>query len=478
MQINVGRGEISHEISLAMAHEKRIDIVLVQEPYIYRERERRITKRHPSYECFSPSDDWTSRPRVLTYIRKGAGLKTEQTRPIHNDSIALRDLLFTTIKAKTGPPLMIVNIYNAPNSSEGAGEVARTLRALPQATIGPSVFVGGDLNLHHERWQPAVRSNDSSAEDFLAWADERELSLISEEATATHNRGNVLDLAFASTQLALSGATASVSTELDVGSDHLPMLSHIPWSPRHQKKQGKLRPDTLIEDKFLTLLETRLKDLLETHPSTPETLDKAAHDLTAAIQEAYRGSAKTSRSHDIGQPWWNEDCEAAVAEYRRQRRDPGVCLDTAQQDLRRTTRKAKREYWRKRLDDASTSKEVFDMTKWHKSTGTYRSPPLKDPTNPTSPRDVSLKEKREVLARNLLQNTAEAGDIAVDCPTVATASLPFPLITLAEIRRSVLGAASTSPGEDELPTKVLRTAWPLIETRVEKLFQACLYHSD
>jgi hypothetical protein len=51
------------------------------------------------------------------------------------------------------------------------------------------------------------------------------------------------------------------------------------------------------------------------------------------------------------------------------------------------------------------------MTKWHKSTGTYRSPPFKDPQNPTHSLAADTSDKRDILIRNLLSNTAEAGDI-------------------------------------------------------------------
>ncbi len=57
LQINVGRGGPSHDLALALAQEEHIDLLLVQEPYIFHERHRRITKRHPLYECFSPIDD-------------------------------------------------------------------------------------------------------------------------------------------------------------------------------------------------------------------------------------------------------------------------------------------------------------------------------------------------------------------------------------------------------------------------------------
>ena len=119
------------------------------------------------------------------------------------------------------------------------------------------------------------------------------------------------------------------------------------------------------------------------------------------------------------------------------------------------------------------------MTKWHKSVGSYQSPPLKDPQHPGGPLAVSPAAKRAVLINNLLQNTASAGDIPIDCPTASVTALPFPEITESAIERAILQAGNTAPGEDEIPTCILKVAWPLIKDKVLVLFQGCLrrgYH--
>ncbi|EED24658.1 reverse transcriptase, putative [Talaromyces stipitatus ATCC 10500] len=111
-------------------------------------------------------------------------------------------------------------------------------------------------------------------------------------------------------------------------------------------------------------------------------------------------------------------------------------------------------------------KDVFDMSKWHKSTGTFRSPPLKDPLRPNSFPAVTIHEKQDVLVRNLLQNSAEAGDIPLDSPAVPTTSLYFPDITMAQVEESVLQAGNTAPSSDEIPTCILKVAWPLIKDKI------------
>jgi hypothetical protein len=146
---------------------------------------------------------------------------------------------------------------------------------------------------------------------------------------------------------------------------------------------------------------------------------------------------------------------------------------------RKVTRQAKDSFYKKKLDEAATSKDVFDIEKWHKSTGSFRFPPLKDPQHPQNSPATSLEAKRDVLARNLLQNVAETGDIPLSAPAVPTTSLPFPDITEQEVEKSILGAGSTTPGKDEISTPVIRLGWPLLKKHVFTLFQACLqtgYH--
>jgi hypothetical protein len=95
--------------------------------------------------------------------------------------------------------------------------------------------------------------------------------------------------------------------------------------------------------------------------------------------------------------------------------------------------RTKDQYWRSKLDQASQSKDVFAMSKWHKSTDSFQTPPLKDPLSPDLPTATALPAKRAVLARNLLQNQAEAGDIPLDTPAVSQTALPFPEITITDI---------------------------------------------
>ncbi|KAI0993546.1 hypothetical protein K3495_g14638, partial [Podosphaera aphanis] len=240
-------GATPHEIALEFANEQKYDIILIQEPFISRDRQRRITKRISSYECFAPIDSWETRPRVLTYVRKGIGLQTYQLRPLPPYSPAAQDIVFLEVRAPSGIKMLVVNVYNAPSGSIAEGEAVRALLNLPRSIFRCRTFLAGDFNLKHTRWQASVTTNQSAAESLLEWTDLNSISLISEADVPTHNRGNVLDLSFASNSLILAGAESAIIPELDVTSDHLPIGTIIPWDSRFQEPVTRLKLDTLDE---------------------------------------------------------------------------------------------------------------------------------------------------------------------------------------------------------------------------------------
>jgi ribonuclease HI len=227
--------------------------------------------------------------------------------------------------------------------------------------------------------------------------------------------------------------------------------------------------DTLDQEVFTALLSENCKALCPLPASPTDTdLDQAASDLTQAISKAFNGSAKRTSGQNTGYPWWNKDCLEAVKANRIER------TPTTTRNLRNTVRKAKRQFWAKKLDTVQDIKDVFRMTKWHKSTGAYRSPPFTDPENLHASLVADIDKKRDILIRNLLTNSAEVGDIPFDSPTAATCKIDLPPVTVTDIRKAILKARNTTPGQDEIPTAILKAAWPLIETRVLALFQACL----
>lgn len=106
-QINVGRSWAAHETALQLAYEQQCQAILIQEPWVFPDPSRRLSKRHPAFSQFSPVEDWAPRPRVLTYIRKHPQLSAAQV-PM---GPPCRDLLAISVSSSQ-QSILLVNIYN------------------------------------------------------------------------------------------------------------------------------------------------------------------------------------------------------------------------------------------------------------------------------------------------------------------------------------------------------------------------------
>jgi hypothetical protein len=73
------------------------------------------------------------------------------------------------------------------------------------------------------------------------------------------------------------------------------------------------------------------------------------------------------------------------------------------------------------------------MTKWHKTTGTYRSLFFTDPQNLSTGLAASFTKKCDILIQNLLVKTAKAGDILFGSSSVALRKIDFLLVRAIDI---------------------------------------------
>ena len=140
LQLNVGRSWEAHETALQLAFENNCHAVLIQEPWIFTDRSRRLSKHHPSFHQFTSTEDWSSRPRTLTYIRKHPHLKAEPF-PLNTTSRDITAVQITTPR-KTA---LLINMYNAPPGSVDEGQGLHNL--MRQTIPSHPCLVAGDFNL-------------------------------------------------------------------------------------------------------------------------------------------------------------------------------------------------------------------------------------------------------------------------------------------------------------------------------------------
>lgn len=195
--------------------------MLIQEPWIFTDRSRRLSKHHPSFHQLAPIEDWSERPRVLTYILKHPHLKAELVPfgPTSRDILAVQ--ITTPQKAA-----LLVNVYNAPCNAvdEGCGLVSLMTQSIPAHPC----LVAGDFNLKHPAWQSAARPSPR-AEPFLAWTESQNLTLTLPPDSPTRGQ-NMIDLVWANDSTLAMGISSEVATDLPPVADHEPIISTIKWA--------------------------------------------------------------------------------------------------------------------------------------------------------------------------------------------------------------------------------------------------------
>ncbi|KAJ6437079.1 reverse transcriptase [Purpureocillium lavendulum] len=410
-QANVGKNGPSHDCALALADAERYEVILLQEPWTQVRDSRCFTKTHPAYDTYSPVSTWEdidTRPRVMTYIRRGARLLADQQRPALS-----RDILWLVVNGVT-----LVNVYREP-------DVDSALEVLFAWLIPSQCIIAGDFNARHHTWQ--VGPSRGHGGHIAEWAAENDLALLNPINTPTNAHGNTIDLAFSNILL----AEATVEDHLATSSDHFTLSISLP----------ALKPATLPPGKILLASDEELKHL-----------DQLADAIIDLIQSAARAAGRQSQCRPRKAPWWNEECAASVAELRCVRRAFPLGFNRhvqlARRDLRRVVRRAKRAYWRDLIDSVQSDKDVFKITRWLKRPGVFRPPPLQ-----VGETIIETQiGKAEALRHATLERRTADDDIPDPwAPAEDTIPIPFsPKVPIEEVQDALLRTGNTSPGSDNI----------------------------
>ncbi|KAM4060907.1 endonuclease-reverse transcriptase domain-containing protein [Hirsutella rhossiliensis] len=387
-QANVGKIPPAHDTALALADSERYDIILLQEPWTGLKDGRCLTKTHPAYDTFSPVTDWDgrdTRPRVMTYVRRSAGLVADQ-----RDLRRLPD-------------------YDA------------ALEILLGWCVTDKCLVSGDFNAKHPSWQAGRQEH--RGEDIAFWAMDNRLSLLNAVDVPTNARGSTIDLAFSNIPL----ADAVVEDHLATGSDHFTLSITLPSQALAPLPLCKIRLNSDEELKrFVELVEAGAA-FIPTTTSTPSELDNFASALVDLLGCAARAAGRPVRKTTHGARWWNEECAKAAANYRAWRRVYPLGFDRevqlAKRELHNAVRRAKRLYWRDLIDSFADGDSVFRAVRWLKSSGPCQAPPQVD----GRVYETQL-EKATALRRATLERRTASDDIPDPwIPVNTDKMIPFPI---------------------------------------------------
>ena len=455
---NVGKQQASHIIILELCFSEHIDVVCVQEPITY---QNTTTQNHPGYDLFAPVPVWgigderereAQRPRVLTYVRKGKDMITEQRQSIS------RDLLWVVVNNRP-----ILNVYRQPTTHEVIDYVKNL--------VPPNnCLVGGDFNVGHGMFDPGVTPSRSGP-TIAQWASESGMDFIGDPGVATHRLGNVLDLTFSN----LPFAKTIVRDDLHSTSDHKTQVTTIRGRGRVPLEQVHHRVPESALPTFAALVHTGVARLPDPRTlTTPEQIDTFATHFAAVMDSAIQTAGKKDTGQGHGAHWWTAECKAAHRAYKRSNTANEPVVSQECRDFKTAVVRAKQDYWRNRIDGCETDRDLYLLVGWHKLTTNLKSPPLE-----VNGRLIEgSKEKAEALYTEVLQRFDAADDLPED-PLAEDddrrQTLPWDQTTsLEEVERFTIGVSSTSPGVDRVTVRLLKACWAHIKHIVHGIFDKCL----
>jgi hypothetical protein len=454
---NVGKIGPAHNTILNIAFEEGIDVLCVQEPWTNTGTK---TQTNPAFHVYAPAESWdwedldqkeVVRPRVVTYVRKSPDLRVQQRRSVHS-----RDLLWLDVNGYS-----ILNIYRQPGSDLVIDYVTRLVPP-------PRCIIGGDFNAHHDFFEPGVNTFARGGE-LVEWSVETMMDFIGEVGTPTQRCGHVLDLTFSN----VPWAQTTVRADMHCGSDHETLVTTLPGRGEVPLRQCYYRVNEASLGTFTGLVEIGASALGDPWSITcKEEADVFTEALAGVFQAAIRGAGQ--REEGRGKPalWWTQECRDAYKAYLASRQ----VSDTPSVEKKAfltTVRKAKREYWRRIIDNAKDDVALYKVIGWHKQVSPLKAPPLV--VNGRLVEDAV--EKAEVLWEEVL-NRFSAKDDLVELQLEdfqGATYLPWEQsVSLEEVERCTIGVSSTSPGTDQVTVRLLKACWDTVKGLIHGLFNRCL----
>jgi ribonuclease HI len=472
------------------------DIITVQEPWI---NKFMPTTYHPYPDKFSlrwPSNEIPHElgihgtTRVCTYIN----------RRIASEDVECEDYLPTlqsiTIKIKKNRLDTWLTIHNCylvpPGENNGVPSAEETLIKLDEALHQYSAneqMVVGDLNASHPQWAGRGTRIRGPAGEIQELANRYDLHLILPPETITRPsdriegdfQGSTIDLVWGTPSVAGQVVRCGTVKELKFCSDHYPVRTVLGYETERYESPEKRNFRTMDTTKFLNSLECELRGLRRTY-TTQNQLDETVSHIVSALQTAIADSTpwvKPLVKHRIN---WTPHCSEIIKKWKKAERKWKRTRDPEDhQKWKEACSKKKREIQREltqkhreRVAEAVDAPKLWELNRWASSRSTPRAtftPPIRGPDGELR---KTCQEKARVFEQALFAKPPEADLSDLTIP-IFPEPLPFPIITIHEVREAVRRAtADNAPGSDGIPNRILKTALHLIETPLTNLFNASL----
>lgn len=502
LQINLNRNQAATESALQLAVELKIDIIAVQEPWIFsKESTSPRSVQHPGFSQILPISQ--HRPRTLFYIAK-------DFKPIVN----------TAPRSPQDPDVLIVDItegnsriqlQNVYNEADQAGNGPDTLtRCIYQQMLYPSSVLIGDFNIHHPWWDPLAKPSQG-ADVFVDWIEQNELSLVNTPGTGTFFRPHmiresVLDLTLATDSLASKIKDWQILP--DLGSDHYGILFTMEGTQTEKvndpSQSGRFNTKLANWDLFSSLLQSHCQgsillnsmefnnldldkidqaELLEASESPlQELLDKIALELSNLITKAAQCSIPRIKTGARCKPWWSTELKELRKAMMRQQRlakptTPGQNWDPAAKQLYLQAKntyfseikRAKQAHWNQFLEKEDSS-SIYKALAYTKDRLVDKTPVIQNQT--------SFTGKCQALRTTLFPTPPETEKLSWE--NYESKEWDWPKLTKIELANACSAKVKgKTPGPDEITQDIITKAYNAIPEVFFKVYSYLLdsgYH--
>ncbi|KJZ68630.1 hypothetical protein HIM_11979 [Hirsutella minnesotensis 3608] len=493
---------------LEQALEQEVDLLLIQEPYLYKINDSYIPIQHPAYNVIAPIP-FTSFPklarraRVMAYKRKDARFEASPSFDLFCDP----DI--QAIRVEGVEPFTLINLYNekevirAPASQPGPYTVERLLLTtqLPQQPF----LLAGDFNLHHHRWNPSAEASKArKAEALISWLDRYKASLLTDleiAAEGTYWREglkevSLIDLAFYSPFKQLTWTNFRF---LDAtGSDHKP----IAFEASSRGPNGPLiaRPATYNYKKadwkvFSEHLAKKEQDLLRAmeRAAQRDNLEGMASLLTRTLIEASNAAIPKKRPYKGSKPWWNDELTSlrkALSQAQRlyrllQDEESRASFVEARNRFKYAIRASKKKHWESFLAEAA-GKDVFTAFSYTKARANPTLPSLSYKKGGVEAKATTFTEKCEAFLTTLFptpdpspgpSSPSRPQSLGKEPPgcsgSKGKAKWDWPELEDPEIRRAIFSSSNKkAPGPDSLSFLPIQHAYKAIPAVFNRAYKA------
>ena len=339
IQANTNRGIQATESVLEYAVQQKVDLILIQEPWIFRDKETGYRDcrsiNHPSFTALLPPHGNNIRPRTLVYTSRLLQLQINPTRLLDSDCQSLE------VRDSNGSRIQIVNLYNE-KDQEGRWTVDRCLYSLP---LLPNTLVAGDFNTRHQSWDPTSSRNSAQEDNLYTWIEEKHLLLRNVPNVGTFYRPHmdapsVIDLTLTKGQLSQQELNWHT---IDIGSDHLAIGITISATasklstPLDTQGYNTKKADWGLFSHSLKQMANNLPDL--------SNLEELATHFANIIGNAAKTSIPRSQKSLRSKPWWTPDLRDLRRGLARAYKELHTAPDSGLEDLKRAYRMARNTYF-------------------------------------------------------------------------------------------------------------------------------------